>query len=345
MAACCYWQSIFAQRFGDILGNTFRKTDLNESITGVKNITDETAVAAQKAAMLAVKNMYEITNIDSFDIYMQLPSEHIYYKNHLLSYNYNRPAGNVIIPDGIIAVTRAAFNDCEEITSVSLPKTIRHIGNYAFKDCKALTAITIPVSQENVFKIDSSVFMNVDKSKVTLYVPYGTSDTYASIEGWSEFKNISELAPEIFNLEIPDYGYTTLYLDYSVRIPDGVEAFVLFLEACQQLAETVGGVGSGVTAGDDRLSHVGVNDQYLFVKLCKASSDVERYGGLAFVFVYAGNGDDLDVVTAELNVGAEGLICLLGEIFVFAGPVEGDRFQCHFVFSFPFSLGILVGPP
>lgn len=62
VAACCYWQSMFAPRFGSIVGNTFRKTDLDENTKGVKNITDETASIAQKAAMWATYNWYEVVN-------------------------------------------------------------------------------------------------------------------------------------------------------------------------------------------------------------------------------------------------------------------------------------------
>ena len=190
------------------------------------NITDETAPIAQKAAILAVKNMYEVTNIDSFDTYMELPAELVYHKKSLIGYNYNRPAGDIIIPDGTQSISRAAFSKCEGITSVSLPKSIRNIGSYAFKNCNALVSITTAIPQENIFEIDTTVFKDIDKSKVTLYVPYGTSGAYASTAGWNEFGHITELEPKKFNLEIPFCGHTTLYIDYDARIPAGVEVYI-----------------------------------------------------------------------------------------------------------------------
>lgn len=226
VAACCYWQSIFAPRFGSIEGNAFRITDLDENTKGVKNVTDETASIAQKAAILAVKNMYEVTNIDSFDTYMELPAELVYHKKSLIGYNYNRPAGDIIIPDGTQSISRAVFSECEGITSVSLPKSIRNIGSYAFKNCNALVSITTAIPQENIFEIDTTVFKDIDKSKVTLYVPYGTSGAYASTAGWNEFGHITELEPKKFNLEIPFCGHTTLYIDYDARIPAGVEVYI-----------------------------------------------------------------------------------------------------------------------
>ena len=196
VAACCYWQAVFAPRFGSVEGNTFRVTGLNENTKGVTNVTDETAPIAQKAAILAVKNMYEISDIDNFDTYIQLPAELVCHNNSVIGYNHNRPVGEIVIPDGTTSISRAVFNECKEITSVSLPKTIRHIGNYAFRDCNALTSITTAIPQENLFEIDTTVFHNIDKSNVTLYVPYGTSGAYASTAGWSEFEHILELAKE-----------------------------------------------------------------------------------------------------------------------------------------------------
>ncbi len=219
VAACCYWQSLFAPRTGiDIIGNTYRKTDLNESTQGILNITDETALIAQKAAMLAVNNMYQITDVDKFDAYMQLPAELIYFDNHLIGYNYNKPIGDIIIPEGVISITRATFNDCKEMTSISIPKTIEHIGNYAFKDCISLTSIISHI-ENNLFEIDPTVFQNIDKSNLTLYVPYGTKDVYATTNGWSDFGKIVEMDATEIKITINEYGCATycspFALDFS----------------------------------------------------------------------------------------------------------------------------------
>ena len=67
VASCCYYQSLIAPRIGiSVFGNTFRTTGLDESIAGVKNITDDTAVVAQKAAMLATYNMWDVMNPDEW---------------------------------------------------------------------------------------------------------------------------------------------------------------------------------------------------------------------------------------------------------------------------------------
>lgn len=69
VAGCCYYQSLLAPRYGvSILGNTFRLTNLDESVKGRKNVTDKTAHVAQKAAMLATYNMWDLSNPDDYDM-------------------------------------------------------------------------------------------------------------------------------------------------------------------------------------------------------------------------------------------------------------------------------------
>ena len=69
VASCCYFESLLAPRYGvSIWGNTFRLTTLNESIGGRKNITDQTAIVAQKAAILATLDMWSVSDPDDYDM-------------------------------------------------------------------------------------------------------------------------------------------------------------------------------------------------------------------------------------------------------------------------------------
>ena len=79
-----------------------------------------------------------------------------------------------------------------------------------------LTSIFSYISGRNLFSItDASwdseddewrrgVFAGVDFNKCTLYVPYQTKDTYASTNGWEDFKNIVEM--EL--IKVPNYILT-----------------------------------------------------------------------------------------------------------------------------------------
>ena len=69
VAGCCYFESLLAPRYGvSIWGNTFRLTGLDESKGGRRNITDQTAVVAQKAAILATLDMWSVSDPDDYDM-------------------------------------------------------------------------------------------------------------------------------------------------------------------------------------------------------------------------------------------------------------------------------------
>ena len=64
-AACCYYESLIAPRSGiSVLGNTARydASKAEETIYPSVSVTDENALIAQKAAILATENWYECTN-------------------------------------------------------------------------------------------------------------------------------------------------------------------------------------------------------------------------------------------------------------------------------------------
>lgn len=69
VAGCCYFESLLAPRYGvSIWGNTFRLTNLDEGVGGRKNITDQTAIVAQKAAILATLDMWNVSDPDDYDM-------------------------------------------------------------------------------------------------------------------------------------------------------------------------------------------------------------------------------------------------------------------------------------
>jgi hypothetical protein len=68
VAACCYYQSVVAPINGvSIIGNSYRVTSLTEG-SGKMNVTDDTAPIAQKAALLATCNMWEVVNPEDYEV-------------------------------------------------------------------------------------------------------------------------------------------------------------------------------------------------------------------------------------------------------------------------------------
>lgn len=64
-------------------------------------------------------------------------------------------AGDIIIPSEVngytvLEIVFYAFNDCEGVTSVSIPNTVKTIRPYAFSGCSGMTSISIPSSVKNI---------------------------------------------------------------------------------------------------------------------------------------------------------------------------------------------------
>ena len=92
---------------------------------------------------------------------------------------YNSCSGALTIPSSITynsttyivtAIGKSAFQNCTQLTSVTIPNSVTSIGELAFSNCKMLTSITIPNS---VTKIDIYAF-NACSSLLKLIIEDGT---------------------------------------------------------------------------------------------------------------------------------------------------------------------------
>lgn len=68
---------------------------------------------------------------------------------------YNGPGGEVVIPEGVRAIGKSAFENCGSLTGVIIPEGVRQIGKNAFYTCGSLTHVALP---ESVVRIDTAAF-------------------------------------------------------------------------------------------------------------------------------------------------------------------------------------------
>lgn len=76
---------------------------------------------------------------------------------------------SVTIPNSVTSIGALAFSKCTGLTSVTIPNSVTSIGSCAFQDCSSLTSVSIPNSMT---KINLSTFYGC-KKLTSVTIPYG----------------------------------------------------------------------------------------------------------------------------------------------------------------------------
>ncbi len=110
--------------------------------------------------------------------------------------------GNYVIKDGIETIVDRAFQDCESLTSVTIPSSVKEIRDAAFNGCYHLSSIiceaATPPACANEDGYQLWVWWRVDHY-LPVYVPIGSVATYKNIKsgsaaaGWRYFENFRAL--------------------------------------------------------------------------------------------------------------------------------------------------------
>ena len=92
---------------------------------------------------------------------------------------------SVAVPDGVVILKEGAFSKCYSLSSVTIPGSTVIIEDYVFENCYLLQTIynyaTVPQA------INPNVFMGVDVTQCTLYVPKGCKAAYEAAAVWQDF--------------------------------------------------------------------------------------------------------------------------------------------------------------
>ncbi len=113
---------------------------------------------------------------------------------------------STIIPNSVISIGKYAFSGANFLTTINIPRSVTSIGDYAFSDCDNLTSVNLYNPKPITIYSGSNPFPN--PSKITLYVPLGSKDTYLSNYYWKYFKEI---------IEYPDDSNIITFADPTVK--------------------------------------------------------------------------------------------------------------------------------
>jgi hypothetical protein len=97
------------------------------------------------------------------------------------------------IPSSVISIGEQSFWGCNRLTSITIPSSVNSIESNAFVDCRGLDSLYLYSISPVDLSCSMEVFVNINKEKSILYVPYGSKATYQSATQWKDFTNIVEM--------------------------------------------------------------------------------------------------------------------------------------------------------
>ena len=157
-------------------------------------------------------------------------------------------SGTITIPSSVkgyqvTAIASGAFAGRSKVTEVILPPTITTLEDYAFGNT-SLKYVTLPASVQSIgtdifYYSNSITYVRVlsttpiaikedafpKRSKITLYVPYGSKEAYQAAAYWKEFKEIVELPEDDSDILMPGTTFTS-------KTVEGVDVSYTVLSLC-----------------------------------------------------------------------------------------------------------------
>jgi len=106
-------------------------------------------------------------------------------KTTLIRYPIGKSDTAYIIPNSVEVISEGAFADCTALTSVTIPANLTTIGELAFAFCIGLTSIVSYALTPPT--LGDFVFVAVNRSSVSLYVPAQSAELYRQTSVWQDF--------------------------------------------------------------------------------------------------------------------------------------------------------------
>jgi hypothetical protein len=126
----------------------------------------------------------------------------LYIGNHLIKGNRSVLTSTYTVKENTIDIAISAFNNCDELTAITLPETLVKIGSQAFYYCRKLAEITIPAS---VVYIGADAFVDSGISKAK----------FEKTDGWYYKTTLTEtdISSSILNSPTNAAGRLSTYSD------------------------------------------------------------------------------------------------------------------------------------
>ena len=113
------------------------------------------------------------------------------------------------LPSSVTSFGNSVFYGCTGLSSVIIPSSVTSIGVNVFELCSSLTSIYAYSNTPIDLSSSSNLFIWLNTTTCTLYVPVGSKSAYQAAYQWKDFTNIEEMEntaiPTITNASINLY--------------------------------------------------------------------------------------------------------------------------------------------
>jgi len=94
---------------------------------------------------------------------------------------------SVTLPSNLEIIKESAFNECTTLTQITLPATLTTIENWAFDQCENLRLVICESAEPADLTNSTNAFRGVPVKEATLKVPYIGLEAYKSAVVWKDF--------------------------------------------------------------------------------------------------------------------------------------------------------------
>lgn len=129
---------------------------------------------------------------------------------------------SVTIPNSVTEIRVGAFSYCLNLASITIPNSVTRIGDDAFRDCENLASIRS--FAVNPPECGTRTFLGVDTRRCILYVPVGRKKIYEQTPIWTQFVLITdEEESGIESVKAIPVGVTEVYNLNGVKVADSLD--------------------------------------------------------------------------------------------------------------------------
>ena len=135
---------------------------------------------------------------------------------NITAHIYDNGTGTLIFDKPVTSIGDSAFEECSNLTSITIPNSVTSIGDYAFSRCSNLTSITIPNSVTSIGDYAFSRCSNL--TSITIPNSVTSIGDYA----FSRCSNLTSITIPNSVTSIGDYAFSGCSDLTSITIPDSV---------------------------------------------------------------------------------------------------------------------------